>query len=165
MDPNQPGPPIIASEPNPYAAPTASLAPAVTPEAPASPVKAARIAGALMLAAAPAALFSSGSGGAHGTTPYLAIIIDVVIGISLVRGNLKYRPWAVVRCILGGLIYGGMALAASQPAEAGFTVAYVGCLLLLLLGTPGKVRTIVGAVTTGLLTLLTYLGLLMGAGS
>ena len=41
-----------------------------------------------MLASAPAALLSSTG---SPTTPYVAIAIDVLIGVSLVRGNLKYR--------------------------------------------------------------------------
>ena len=162
MDPNQPGPPVTDSALNPYAAPASSFAPAPTADTPASPVKAARIAGAIMLASAPAALLSST--GNHATTPYIAIAIDVLIGISLARGNLKYRPWAVVRCVLGALLYGGMSVANGQAIEAGFTVAFTGGLLLLLLGTPGKARTIAGAVAAGLLTVLTYVGLLVGGG-
>jgi hypothetical protein len=161
MDPNQPGVSVTGSAPNPYAAPASSFEPAPTADIPASPVKAARIAGAILLASAPAALLSS-TGSA---TPYIAIAIDVLIGISLVSGNLKYRGWAVVRCVLGVLLYGGMSVAKGEAFEAGFTVAYVGSLLLLLIGTPGKVRTIIGAVAAGLLTVLTYVGLLMaGAG-
>ena len=154
MDPNQPGPPVTDSVLNPYAAPASSFAPAPTADTPASPVKAARIAGAIMLS----------STGNHATTPYIAIAIDVLIGISLARGNLKYRPWAVVRCVLGALLYGGMSVANGQAIEAGFTVAFTGGLLLLLLGTPGKARTIAGAVAAGLLTVLTYVGLLVGGG-
>ena len=160
MDPKQPGPPVIESAPNPYAAPASSFAPVPVDDTPASPVKAARIAGAIMLASAPAALLTSTMN--HTTTPYLAIVIDVLIGVSLVRGNLKYRGWAVLRCVLGALFYGGMSMANGQAAEAGFTVASVGSLLLLLLGTPGKARTIVGAVAAGLLTALTYVGLMVG---
>jgi hypothetical protein len=160
VDPNRPGPPVTGAALNPYAAPASSLAPAPIGDTPASPVKAARIAGAVMLASAPAALLSST--GNHTTTPYLAIAIDVLIGISLVRGNLKYRSWAVVRCVLGALVYGGLSAAKGQAIEAGFTVAFTGSLLLLLLGTPGKGRTIAGAVAAGLLTALTYVGLLVG---
>ena len=53
----------------------------------------------------------------------------MLIGISLARGNLKYRPWAVVRCVLGALLYGGMSVANGQAIEAGFTVAFTGGLL------------------------------------
>ena len=112
-----------------------------------------------MLASAPAALLSSTG---SPTTPYVAIAIDVLIGVSLVRGNLKYRSWAVLRCVLGALFYGGMSVANGQAIEAAFTGVYTGSLLLLLLGTPSKARTIAGAVTAGLLTVLTYVGLLVG---
>jgi hypothetical protein len=159
MDPNQPGPPATASAPNPYAAPASSFDPAPAAATPDSRAKAARIAGAIMLASAPAALLASA--GNH-STPYLAIVIDVLIGVSLLRGNLKYRSWAVLRCVLGALFYGGMSVANGQAIEAVFTVAFTGSLLLLLLGTPGKARMIAGAVAAGLLTALTYVGLLVG---
>lgn len=157
MDPNQPAPPVSESALNPYAPPASNFAPAPAADTPGDPVRAARIAGAILLASAPAALLAS-----TGKTPYLAIVIDVLIGISLVRGNLKYRTWAVVRCVLGALIYGGMSVANGQAIEAVFTTAYTGSLLLLLIGTPGKGRTIAGAIAAGLLTALTYVGLLVG---
>lgn len=159
MDLNQPGPPVAGAAPNPYAAPASNFEPAPTVDTTGSPVKAARIAGAILLASAPASLIAST--GNHASTPYLAIVIDVLIGVSLVRGNLKYRSWAVVRCVLGALFYGGMSAASGQAIEAAFTVAYTGSLLLLLIGTPGKARTLVGAIAAGLLTVLTYVGLLM----
>jgi hypothetical protein len=160
MDPNRPGPPVTDAAVNPYAAPASDFAPPPATDTPASPVRAARIAGAALLAFAPAALLSSS--GTQTTTPYIAIAIDVLIGISLARGSLKWRPWAVLRCVLGAVFYGGMSAAKGEWFEAGFTVAYTGSLLLLLLGTPGKARTIVGAVAAGLLTALTYVGLLVG---
>jgi hypothetical protein len=162
MDPNQPGPSVPAAAPNPYAAPASNFEAPPAVDTTGNPVKAARIAGAILLASAPASLIAST--GNNTTAPILAIVIDVLIGVSLVRGNLKYRAWAVVRCVLGALFYGGMSAAKGQAIEAGFTVAYVGSLLLLLIGTPGKARTLVGAIAAGLLTALTYVGLVIGAG-
>ena len=158
MDPNQPGPPVTDSAINPYAAPASSFAPAPTSDAPASPVKAARIAGAIMLASAPAALLSST--GKHDALPGDR---DRRADRRLARARQpQVPPWAVLRCVVGALFYGGMSVANGQPIEAVFTGVYTGGLLLLLLGTPGKARTIVGAVAAGVLAALTYVGLLVG---
>ena len=89
-------------------------------------------------------------------------MIDVLIGVSLLRGNLKYRPWAIVRCVLGGLFYGGVSVAKGEAIEAVFTLAFTGSLLTLLIGTPGKARLIAGVIAAGVLTALTYIGLLVG---
>ena len=86
-------------------------------------------------------------------------IVDVLLGISLVRGNLKWRGFAVFRVVLGALIFGGKELAGSNVLEGVFSSAYAVPFLLLLLGTPGKPRTIVGGVLGGLLLALVYFGL------
>jgi hypothetical protein len=140
---------------NPYAPPASDIA---LPQeaAPRTPVQAARVAGALLLASAPAALASTKGGMA------IAVIIDVVLGISLVRGNLKYRGWTILRACVGALVFGGPSIAAGKPLEAAFVFAYAGCFPLLLVGTPGKARTIAGAIVGGLLVALTYVGLAMG---
>ena len=138
---------------NPYAPPASDIA---SPKevAPRTPVQAARVAGALLLVSAPAALMS-----AKGMA--IAVIVDVLLGISLVRGNLKYRWWAILRACIGGLFFGGQSIAAGQPLEAAFIIVYAGCYPLLLIGTPSKVRTIAGAIVGGLLVVLTYIGLVM----
>ena len=153
MDPNQPGAPVTDPAPNPYAAPASNFEPEPTADAPASPVKAARIAEVIILASVPAALLTS--------TSYIAIAIDVLLGISLARGSLKWRPWMILRCVVAALFYGVTLVADGHAIEGAFNVAYVGGLLLLLIGTPGKVRTIVGAVTAGVLALLWYVELLV----
>lgn len=89
-------------------------------------------------------------------------IIDVLLGISLVRGNLKWRGLALFRVVAGALIFGGKDLASSNVLEGVFTCAYAVPFLLLLIGTSGKARTIVGGVLGGLLLVLVYIGLMMG---
>jgi hypothetical protein len=161
MDPNSRGPLVTDSALNPYAAPTSSVAPAAETEISPISARAPQVAGVIMLATVPAALISAGT---HPGATYLAILFDVLIGVSLVRGNLKYRSWAVFRCVLGLLLYGGPAAAKGEVGEAVGIAAFSGSLLLLLVGTPGKVRTIFGAVGAGLLTALAYVGLLAGGG-
>lgn len=111
-----------------------------------------------MLASAPATLIavSSGGGGAF----YGSAIVDVLLGISLLRGNLKWRGFAVFRVVLGAVIFGGKGLASGNVLEGVFSLAYTVPFLLLLLGTPGKARTIVGGILGGLLIALGYVGLL-----
>lgn len=158
MDPNARDVLVTDSALNPYAAPASTSEPASA--SPLSFVTGPRVAGAIMIATVPAALL--GSRGGQPATTYLAIVFDVLIGVSLVRGNLKYRLWAVLRCLLGLLIYGGPAIARSEVAEAIGIVAYSGSLLVLLVGTPGKARTIIGTVAATLLCVVAYVGLLLG---
>jgi hypothetical protein len=111
-----------------------------------------------MLAAAPATLISISSGGGMF---FGSAIVDVLLGISLVRGNLKWRGFAVFRVVLGAVIFGGKGLISSNVLEGVFSLAYAVPFLLLLLGTPGKPRTIVGSVLGGLFIALVYVGLTM----
>jgi hypothetical protein len=112
-----------------------------------------------MLASAPANLISMTSGG--GGALLGSAVIDVLLGISLLRGNLKWRGFAVFRVVLGTLIIGGKGVASGNVLEGVFALAYAVPFLLLLLGTPGKARTIVGGVLAGLLVVLGYVGLAM----
>ena len=157
---SQPSDPFDASRPaalNPYAAPASDIAaapPVVGPARSRGP----QIAGGLMLAAAPAPLISMSAGGGMF---FGSAIVDVLLGISLVRGNLKWRGVAVFRVVLGAVIFGGKGLISSNVLEGVFSLAYAVPFLLLLLGTPGKARTIVGSVLGGLFLALIYIGLVM----
>jgi hypothetical protein len=157
----QPSDPSDPSRPagglNPYAAPASDIAMAPPVLAPAVKSRGPQVAGALMLASAPANLISITSGG--GAALLGSAIVDVLLGISLVRGNLRWRGVAVLRIVLGTVIFGGQAVASSNVLEAVFTAAYAIPFLLLLLGTPGKPRTIVGGVMGGLMLVLIYIGL------
>ena len=154
-DPSDPSRPAAAL--NPYAAPASDVA--MEPPVAAEPAKSRgpQVAGALMLASAPATLISISSGG--GGAYFGSAIIDVLLGISLVRGNLKWRGLALFRVVVGALIFGAKGLASSNLLEGVFTFVYAVPFLLLLIGTPGKARTIVGGVLGGLLLVLVYIGL------
>ena len=151
------GPSRSAGALNPYAAPASDFVTA--PPVPAEPVtsRGPQVAGALLLASAPATLISISSGG--GAMFLGSGIVDVLLGISLVRGNLKWRGFALFRVVLGAVIFGGKGLVSSNLLEGVFSLLYAAPFLLLLLGTPGKARTIVGGVLGGLLIALTYIGL------
>lgn len=154
-DPSDPSRPAGAV--NPYAAPASDIGPSTPVLAPPARSRGPQIAGALMLASAPATLISMSSGG--GSAFFGSAIVDVLLGISLVRGNLKWRGLAVFRVVLGALIFGGKSLVGGNVLEGVFALAYAVPFLLLLLGIPGKPRTIVGGVLGGLLLALIYIGL------
>ncbi|HEY7371614.1 MAG TPA: hypothetical protein VIF57_05495 [Polyangia bacterium] len=165
-DPNDPRRPAGAVNPyaapagavNPYAAPASDIAGA--PPVPAAPARSRgpQLAGALMLASAPATFISVSSSG--GGMFIGSAIVDVLLGLSLVSGNLKWRGFAVFRVVLGAVIFGGKSLASNDVLEGVFSFVYAVPFLLLLLGTPGKPRTIVGGVLGGLLLVLIYIGLM-----
>jgi hypothetical protein len=154
-DPSDPSRPAGAF--NPYAAPASDIGMATPVLEPPARSRGPQIAGALMLASAPATFISVSSGG--GGAFVGSAVVDVLLGISLVSGNLKWRGFAVFRVVLGALIFGGKGLASSNVLEGVFSLAYAVPFLLLLLGTPGKARTIVGGVLGGLLLALIYYGL------
>jgi hypothetical protein len=151
-DPSRPGGAI-----NPYAAPASDIGTEPSVLAPPARSRGPQIAGGLMLASAPATLISISSGG--GGAFFGSAIVDVLLGISLVRGNLKWRGFAVFRVVLGALIFGVKGVASSNVLEGVFSLAYAVPFLLLLLGNAGKPRTIVGGVLGGLLLALIYIGL------
>ncbi|MBV9890407.1 MAG: hypothetical protein JO090_05905 [Rhizobacter sp.] len=156
-DPFDPSRPVGAV--NPYAAPASDIVPpAPALEAPATS-RGAQVAGALMLASAPATLISVSSSGGAGFAG--SAIVDILLGISLVRGSLKWRGFAIFRVVLGAVIFGGKELLGPNILAGVFSFAYAVPFLLLLLGTPGKARTIVGGVVGGVLLALIYVGLAM----
>src|SRR5262245_40859508 len=154
-DPSDPSRPAGAV--NPYAAPTSDIAAVPFELAPPAKSRGPQVAGALMLASAPATLIAASSSG--GGMFLGSAVVDVLLGVSLVGGNLKWRGFALFRVVVGALIFGGKDLASGNVLEGGFSLAYAVPFLLLLIGTPGKPRTIVGGVLGGLLLALVYIGL------
>jgi hypothetical protein len=156
-DPSNPSRP--AGAPNPYAAPASDFA--TPPPVPASPAKSRgpQIAGAFMLLGATATLISVSSGQGGGGVTFGSVIVDVLLGVSLVSNKLQWRNIAAVRVVVGAVIFGGKDLIGDNVLEGVFQLAYAVPFLLLLLGTPGKARTIVGGVMGGLMFVLIYVAL------
>jgi hypothetical protein len=86
-----------------------------------------------------------------------------LIGVSLLRGNLKWRPFAIVRVVLGGLVFTGIAIAQQQFIVAAFPLVLSGAFLLLLIGTPSMARIITGSTVYGLCIILACIGFIAQA--
>jgi hypothetical protein len=95
----------------------------------------------------------------------IASLIDFGIGVSLLTGNPRYKAWAIVRVVLGGLIFTGLNFAQHDPIDAALQVALSLSFVGLLAGTAGKVR--VGVAATALVLVFALEGAalsLLGSG-
>lgn len=125
------------------------------------PGRALRFAGAVLLMNALLSLlwlpFTSSADPSFMRSPVPAVI-DILIGISLIRGQTKYRGWAIFRVIAGLVLMLAMAGMKSDWGSA-LGVALLGaCVLLLLLGRAGRQRILVAAALYGLWFLLSMVG-------
>ena len=75
-----------------------------------------------------------------GAPPVVPAAIDLVIGSTLAFGNAKYHRFALVRVVLGLVIFGGIQFAMGELLQAAFQIAFSGSLLLLLIGKAGAPR-------------------------
>ncbi|TMB33063.1 MAG: hypothetical protein E6J58_21855 [Deltaproteobacteria bacterium] len=109
----------------------------------------ARVAGVVLLLNAGANVLSMIKEGA-GTGPLAnqevkGMIVDLVVGGGLLAGRATLQKWAIVRVVLGLIVFGAMFGAqhdmTSLTLQAGFSAA----LLLLLVGDAGKARIGAGA--------------------
>jgi hypothetical protein len=89
----------------------------------------------------------------------ISMIIDLVIGITLLLGQEKYLRWAKIRIALGGILLPIVFLMSGSGTVAVFQILFSLGLALLIFGEPGIARTIVGSGLTGLYLLLCTLGL------
>jgi hypothetical protein len=118
-----------------------------------------QIAGVFLLLSATATLISVSSGRGGGGVTFGSVIVDVLLGVSLVSSKLQWRGIAAFRIVVGAVIFGAKDLASDNVLQGVFQLVYAVPFLLLLLGTPGKARTIVGGVLGGLMFVLIYIGL------
>ncbi|HZS40828.1 MAG TPA: hypothetical protein VFF06_28540 [Polyangia bacterium] len=161
----------LMAEINPYAPPETdhvepppSEPPPLKPRAFAGEItRGARIAGACLIVNAllvfAEKIFVKDSGG--GASVGIAPIIDLVIGGALAAGQGKYRTWALVRCVLGALVFGALSLSGGDMISFGLQLAVSGALIALLVGDPGLARTIVATVVFGLYVIVCVLGLVV----
>ena len=92
-------------------------------------------------------------------------ILDVVIGALLVLNYGRLAPWALVRVVLGLVVYTLIHVSAGVMVSACAQVGISGALLLLLIGRAGVLRLTLGCVLFSLYLLFAVLGLsVMAAG-
>lgn len=118
-------------------------------------------AGMLFINAALGALFLvlilvSGGGGDLASGDFIAPIINVIIGVNLWQIKLQWQKYTIWWAALGLIIFGGMALISGDYFSLLTQLGFSGALILLLAGTPSKVRTISAVAVF----LVLYLGLI-----
>jgi len=102
------------------------------------------------------------SDGVGGSSP-LPLIFDVVIGGSLVTGNLRWRTWAIVRAVLGLLLMGGLAVSTGDLCSPVLMLFWVGGLVNLLVGRAGGLRIVLSLGSFAIYALAEVLGLALAA--
>ncbi|WNG34460.1 hypothetical protein F0U61_13075 [Archangium violaceum] len=98
-------------------------------------------------------------GGFPGSSNFVPAIIDAFIGVSLLRGNDKYRSLATVRVVLGLVILTVIHLVQKNVIAAVFQFFFSGTLLMLLLGSPSALRRGLALAGVGLCMLVEGVGL------
>jgi hypothetical protein len=98
----------------------------------------------------------SGGGGELASGDFIAPIINVIIGVNLWQIKLQWQKYTIWWAALGLIIFGGMALISGDYFSLLTQLGFSGALILLLAGTPSKVRTIAAVAVF----LILYLGLI-----
>ena len=98
----------------------------------------------------------SGGGGELASGDFIAPIINVIIGVNLWQIKLQWQKYTIWWAALGLIIFGGMALVSGDYFSLLTQLGFSGALILLLAGTPSKVRTISAVAVF----LVLYLGLI-----
>lgn len=150
---------------NPYAPPAAAEE-APPPPKPITSLSdmtlGARIAGGLLVANGLLNVLEwivmSGKGGKGPSI--LPVVLDFVIGASLLGNNPKFRAWAVLRAALGAVIFAGIQAASGEYFLCVLQLAVSSSFLMLLLGDAGKVRIGASCTIFGIYTLLEIVGLI-----
>lgn len=101
-------------------------------------------------------LFSSGGGSDLGSGEIISPIVDVIIAVNLWQLNVNWQKYTVWWATLGLVLFGGVYLVSGDFVSLFIQIGYSGSLILLLAGTPSKVRTYA---SVGLFVVM-YLGLI-----
>ncbi len=102
---------------------------------------------------------AGGSGFLSGPTMLPSIVIDAALGISLLSGSTRYQTLAIVRCVLGLILFSALHLAEGEVLAMGFQFAFSCGLLMLMVGTPSLLRRGVALSGVGLCVLFEVAGL------
>jgi hypothetical protein len=154
---------------NPYAPPAASFEPPENSRPsrpPDTATRGQRLAGALLIVNAALVLIEAavtmGTPQPAEAMPSVGIVpamIDVGIGASLVSGSRKTLKWAILRVVIGLVVWSGMQLVRGEWVMVALQAVVGGSFLLLLIGDAGRARIAVGASAFGLFALVSLLGI------
>jgi hypothetical protein len=87
------------------------------------------------------------------------MIVDLVVGGGLLAGKANLQKWAIVRVILGMILFGAMFGVQKDMTSLAFQVVFSAALLLMLIGDAGKVRIGAGVALSAACLLLATVGL------
>lgn len=86
-------------------------------------------------------------------------LIDIVLGIGLLRGNASARTWVLVRAVLGGFLWGLIALGTGDIGSFFFQELYSVSLILLLIGHGSLLKAVLVGIPNALIFGLALVGL------
>src|SRR2546428_1515207 len=86
------------------------------------------------------------------------MIVDLIVGGGLLAGKANLQKWAIVRVILGMILFGAMFGAQKDMTSLAFQVVFSAALLLMLIGDAGKVRIGAGVALSAACLLLATVG-------
>lgn len=114
-------------------------------------------------------ILSSGGGAGLAGGDFVAPIVDIIIGVNLWLVKVNWQRYTVWWAALGLILFGLGALIQGDYFSLFTQAAFSGSLILLLAGTPSKVRTIAAAAVfvvfyLGAICLLFVIGALSGLG-
>ena len=101
-------------------------------------------------------IFVSGGGADLAGGDLIAPIVDLIIGVNLWQVKPQWQKYTVWWAALGLIIFGGIALVNGDFFSLITQLGFSGSLIVLLAGTPTKVRTIASVA----IYLVLYLGML-----
>ena len=101
-------------------------------------------------------IFSSGGGANLAGGDLIAPIVNLIIGVNLWQVKPQWQKYTVWWAALGLVIFGGIALVNGDFFSLITQLGFSGSLMVLLAGTPTKVRTIAAVA----IYLVLYLGML-----
>jgi hypothetical protein len=87
-------------------------------------------------------IFTSGGGADLTSGDIIAPLINLIIGVNLWQVKPQWQKYTVWWAALGLILFGGIALATGDFFALIIQIGFSGSLILLLAGTPTKVRTI-----------------------
>jgi hypothetical protein len=80
---------------------------------------------------------------------WFSIVIDVILGIYILKGKKWARDWMLIRSILGIVVWGGLLLYRGEIPTLIMNTGVLVALILLLTGTSNRIRTVGSIVLTG----------------